>query len=94
MDTSPTSISLNELTQKGQQIYLSELREKLEKTHMEEWVVIEVESKKYFLDTDQLKAVEKAQKEFPHKLFFIAKVGNLRETMVNKNLTENYAWIL
>ena len=94
MNTTPTTLNLNELTQKGRQYYLEELKEKLEKTNMGDWIFIEPESKKYFLDKDELKALQKAKKEFPNKLFFIAKVGNLRETLVTKKLPNNNAWLL
>lgn len=90
MDTSPTTITMNELTQKGRQFYLEELKDKLEKTNMDNWIVIEPEGKKYFLDEDQLKAIQKAKREFPNKLFFIAKVGNLRETLVKPKKNDNY----
>ena len=93
MDTSPTAISLNELTQRGQQIYLSELREKLEQTHMGDWVIIEVESKKHFINGDEIKAIKKAKEEFPNKLFFIVKVGTLYPTYAQLT-NEKPGWIL
>lgn len=87
-------ISLNELSQRGQQIYFAGLKDKLEKTNLDDYVVIEVESKKYFVDKDQVTAVKKALKKFPGKLFFIAKIGNLRESPMNIKTNENYAWVL
>lgn len=94
MDTSPTTITLTELTQKGENYYLTKLKDKLEKTNMGDWIVIEVESGKYFTGDDQLTAIKKAKKEFSNKLFFIAKIGNLRAASANKDSSKNYAWFL
>ncbi len=86
--------SLNELTEKGKQIYLDELKDKLEKTHMGELMVLDVESKRYFLDKDPVVAVEKARKEFPGKLFFMVRIGTFREPPANLKKSDHYAWLL
>lgn len=86
-------ISLNDLTERGQQIYLDELKDRLEKTHMGEHVVIEVNSKKYFVDKDPAIALEKAQKAFPSKLFFMAQVGNLRAPFLNTKSQLAHDWL-
>jgi len=85
-------ISLNELAEKGQQIYLDELKDKLEKAHMGEYVVIEVESKKYFVGKDPVTVNEKARKEFPDKLFFMVQIGKLQRPSINLK-KDDYAWL-
>ncbi len=86
-----TKYSLSEISRLGNEFYLTELKDKLEKTKMGQYVVIEVESKKYFVDPDLKVALEKANKKFPTKLFNIIRVGELRSLPLQKK--EKNAWL-
>lgn len=84
-------LSLEELTRLGRKFYLEELKDTLEKDFMGQFAIIDVEQKKYVVDEDRLAAIEKAQKEFGEKLFYIVHIGSLRNT--NSNFSpETYAW--
>lgn len=87
----PQSLSLEEITKGGQKFYFDELKDKLEKENMDEYAVIDVEQKKYRVDPDELTAIEKAEKAFGKKLFYIVHVGNLRRPSMNFT-THKYAW--
>lgn len=75
----PSKNSPQYVTQLGKQIYLDELRQDLEKQHFGEYVVIEVESKKHFVNKDLTAALQEAEKEFPNKLFYIVRIGTLQK---------------
>lgn len=87
-----STLSPDEITRRGQEIYLSELKDTLEKAHFGEYVVIEVTTKKNYIDQDLVIAVQKAKKEFPDSLFFIVQVGKLQAASV-KQKRDSYAWL-
>ncbi len=74
--------SLDYISNTGIEYYLQELKDKLEKTAKGKYLVLEVESKKYFIDDDLLNAIECAEQKFPDKLFFIVQIGTLQEPFV------------
>lgn len=94
-NTIPTqsSQSTEEITKTGEKYYFENLKNKLEKTNNGDFLVLEVESKKYFLNKDLMVALDQAQKKFPSKLFFIVQVGTLQKPTVNY-IKENYGWLL
>ncbi|MDR3559486.1 MAG: hypothetical protein P4L62_02515 [Candidatus Pacebacteria bacterium] len=88
---SPRSLSPAEITQMGERIYFDELKEDLERTSRGQFLVLDVQTKQYALNSDRLVAVEEAQKKFGSKLFFIVQVGNLEKPAVNYKKV-NYGW--
>jgi len=86
-----TKYSLNEIARIGREFYINELKDKLEKTKMGHYVVTEVESKEYFVDRDLKKAIDRARKKFPNKLFHIVRVGDLHS--LAKNDEQKNAWL-
>jgi len=89
MNKSP---SLEEITKLGEKIYNEELRGSLEKQYMGQYVVIDVEQKKYQIDPDRLVALEKAKKEFGDKLFYIIQIGSTQNPGLNYTV-KKHAWI-
>lgn len=85
--------SAEDVTKIGEEYYLNTLKEKLEKTNNGDFLVLEVESKKYFINGDLMVALDQAQKEFPSKLFFIVQIGTLQKPTMNYK-KENYGWLL
>ena len=63
--------TLEEITKLGEEIYLKELKGNLEKEHMGEYVVIDVDTKHYFVDSDSLVALEKAKRNIQTKSSFL-----------------------
>ena len=59
---------------------------------MGEYVVIDVDTKHYFVDSDSLVALEKAKKKYPDKIFFSVIVGSLNSTTINFRKNQSYAW--
>ncbi|MGA2910500.1 MAG: hypothetical protein ABSE04_01725 [Candidatus Microgenomates bacterium] len=89
-DNNPSpNLSPDELTRKGEEIYLNDLKDKLEQTNRGEYVVIEVDSGKYFIDKDVTVALEKAKTEYPQKLFFIVQIGTLQRNTLNYKQAKN-----
>ena len=52
-----SSFSLEEITKLGERVYFENFKDLLEKDHMGQYVVIDVEQKKYQIDPDRLAAV-------------------------------------
>lgn len=84
-------LSLEEITKLGEKFYTEELKEKLEKDNMGQYVVIDVEQNKYQTDADRLIAIEKATKDFGNKLFYIIQIGGSRSESSNF-FSQKYAW--
>ncbi len=75
----------------GQKFYVEELKTNLEQNHMGEYVVIDVDERKYEIDADRLVAVKKAIKKYGEKLFYIIQIGNDAISSINYTKKE-YAW--
>lgn len=90
MKNSP--IDIDDIVKLGEIFYFNHLKNKLEKKHTGEYVVIDVEQQDYEIDADRLKALQKAEKKFGvGKLFYIAQIGTLQKQ--NIHYRENtYAW--
>ena len=71
-------LSLEDISKLGEKFYTEKLKEKLEKESLGQYVVIDVEQGKYYVDSDRLVAVDKATKEFGNKLFYIVQIGNVQ----------------
>ena len=82
--------SPEEIAKLGESFYFQELKDKLEKEHMGEYVVIDVVKREYAVSKDKLVAIEEAKKKFGAKLFCIIQVGSIQKIINYKN--SNYAW--
>ena len=58
---------------------------------MGQYVVIDVEQRKHYIDADRLVAVEKARKESGDKLFYIIQIGSVQNPSMNFS-AKKYAW--
>jgi hypothetical protein len=85
-------LSLEEISKLGEKFYAEELKEKLEKTHLGQYAVVDVEQKKYSVSQDRLAAIEEAKKKFGEKLFYIVQIGSRQNPSVNYS-AKKYAWI-
>ncbi len=86
-------LSLDEITKQGRKYYIEDLKDNLEKDAFGKYAVIDVEQKKYEVDSDRLTAVEKARKVFGEKLFYIVQIGALQNSGLNF-VAKKYAWNL
>lgn len=66
---------LQEIQRKGQEIYETSLKNKLEPKEVGRYVVIEVESGDYFLHDFIDEALKEAKKKYPGKIFYSVRVG-------------------
>lgn len=87
----PASHSPEEIAKLGEQFYFSELKDKFEAVHRGEYVVIDVEQKKYIIHADLSQALQEARDKFGPKLFSIIQIGNLQQPASNYRL-DHYAW--
>lgn len=85
------NLSLEELSRLGEKFYNDELKQTLEVEHWGQYVVIDVEEKRYKINADRLIAVQEAQREFGNKLFYITQVGKIQQTS-NNYVSKKYAW--
>lgn len=84
--------SPEELLALGEQIYFSK-KDELEKNNYGQFAVIEVENKEIFTDSDKLAAIQKAQKKYPNKLFYIVQIGNLKQQSTPEiDEVRKYGW--
>ena len=58
----------------GQRIY-DKLLPTLLPHYPSQYIVINTENSEYWIDTNMLKAIKEAQKKYPDKKFYIAKIG-------------------
>jgi len=63
-----------EFVRAGEAIY-KRIKDELEKEHMGEVVLIEVESGDYFVAPTLAEAYEKASRKYPGRLFYVRHVG-------------------
>ena len=84
-------LSLEEISRLGERFYNEKLRGKLEKENVGEYVVIDVERGKHYIDADRLIAVEKAREESGDKLFYIIQIGSIQNQGMNYTV-QKYAW--
>lgn len=82
--------SPEEVAKLGETFYFQELKDKLEKEHMGEYVVIDVEKKDYVVNRDKLAALEEAKNKFGEKLFSLIQIGNIQKTINYRN--SRYVW--
>lgn len=89
--TTKQPLSLEEISRFGEKFYTERLKEKLEKENLGQYVVIDVEQGKYYIDSDRLVAIEKATKELGNKLFYIVQIGSAQHPSTNFR-AKKYAW--
>ena len=65
----------SDLTRRGIEFYEKHLKSQLEPEHNGEFVAIEPDSGRYFLDKDSTQVALKAIAEMPDKKFYFARVG-------------------
>jgi hypothetical protein len=63
------------LIEKGDKFYQEFIEPKMKETDIGKFVVIEPDSKQYFIGTTSSEAFEKAEKNFPNKSFYLVKIG-------------------
>jgi hypothetical protein len=80
-----------QVTKLGEDIYFSKLQSKLEPKENGKYIVLDVESEKYFVNEDLMVAINEAQAKFPESLFYIASIGSITRPMMNNF---SYAWQL
>lgn len=68
-------MSLRERIERSNQIYESQLKEKLEREHKGEIVAIEITSGDFFLGRNEVEAYENGIKKYPDKTFVYKRVG-------------------
>ncbi len=90
--TSGQQPSPAEITRKGEEIYINELKDRLESSHNGEYVIIDIDSKEYFVNKDLVVALEEARKKFPGKLFFIVQIGTLQKSSINLKI-DKHEWL-
>lgn len=67
---------LSEFAQKGEEIYKSRILPEISEEKLKgKFVAIEVESGQYFIDDLDIKALTRAKREFPEKVFYVKRIG-------------------
>lgn len=67
---------LSPFAQKGEDIYCQRILPEISEEALKgKFVAIEVDSGKYFIDDLDIKAIIRAQREFPNKQFYLKRIG-------------------
>src|SRR3989344_1544250 len=91
LNTSPANVT--EIINRGQEVY-NNLKSSLEPEHNGKYVVIEVDSQKYFIGETRNEATEEARKEFPTKIMFVKRIGQVEKISRHLSiLNQKYAGI-
>ena len=69
-------IESSELAQRASEFYESELRQKLEAAHANEFIAIEPESRTYYFGRTMSEAIQAARQAQPDKYPFVMRVGH------------------
>lgn len=86
------NLSMEDILRQGEQLYLNELKHKLEAESLGHYAVIDPETGKYVVRESQIDAVEAAKHELGEKLFYILKIGSLERPTINHRVHQEYAW--
>ena len=65
-----------EIAERGQALYEREIQGSLAASDRGKFLVLDIETGKYELDTDELAAVKRAQAKLPDGVFYILRVGH------------------
>ena len=71
-----SDLALSEFAQKGEEIYKQRILPEIsEATLKGKFIAIEVDSGQYFIDDLDVKAITRAKREFPDKIFYVKRIG-------------------
>jgi hypothetical protein len=70
----PSDQTLN-VAKRATELYENQLREDLERTHLNEFVAIEPDSGEYFLGSTLSEAIQAARRHYPDRITFAVRVG-------------------
>ncbi len=89
-----TGIGIQELSEKGMEIYRSYVKEKkIDEPKLQGQVVaIEVESKEFFIGASVEDAYRKAKAQFPNSVFHLVHIGSAEKYL--RTGKSKYAWTL
>jgi hypothetical protein len=76
MDKQTLSVETKSIIAKAKHIYAHQLRDVLERDHLNRFVAIEPESQEYFLGDSFDEAVKRAHTRFPTKLSHTIRIGH------------------
>ena len=73
------------VSEKAKQVYESDLRDRLEATHRDQFVAIEPESRAYFVGDTFISAAMAAKEAFPDRKSFVLRVGHAAAFHIGAN---------
>ena len=69
-------IVLSAFAQKGEEIYKSRILPEISEEQLKgKFVAIDIDTGKYFIDDLDVKAITRARREFPRKIFYVKRIG-------------------
>jgi hypothetical protein len=71
-----SDIVLSDFARKGEEIYKQHILPLISEEKLKGKIIaIDVDTEKYFIDDTSIKAVTRAQREFPDKIFYVKRIG-------------------
>ena len=67
--------SAEEVVRRGQQLYDTQIRDRVETAHKGEFLVLDIESGEYEVDTDDIAASKRAKANHPNGILYALRVG-------------------
>jgi hypothetical protein len=67
--------SSDEIVERGQALYDQQIREKVEPQHKGKFLVLDIETGDYEIDTDSVSALERATAKHPDPALYLVRVG-------------------
>jgi hypothetical protein len=71
----PSSLTIDQIVQRGQELYDRQIRAQVEPEHNGKLLVINVETGEYEMDADAVAAAKRAKTRFPDAPLFTVRIG-------------------
>ncbi len=68
-------LNIEDISKKGEKIYKSYIKPKVEKKYKGKIIAIELENKKFFIGDTQIETLKKARSAYPDKIFYTKRIG-------------------
>lgn len=81
--------NIEKIAEEGNKIY-QEIKTQYEPKENGKFLAIEVDTKKIYLGTTSVEAIERAREQYPNKVFYVVKIGFNFAEMLAKSFAHSY----
>ncbi len=80
------NIQKEEIARRGNEIYESKIRPVVESAHLGKFLVLDVDTAEYEIDSDEIKAFDRAIARHPHGTLYLIRIGQVAAHQLGGNL--------